>query len=332
MQYFGVYFTMLQVITLFFSVFFLSSFFINPNLTQTFVTDGASLFFHSVFPSLFTFCFIVNLLKFFNVDRLITKILYKPLNKFFGLGRSCCYPVFVGLTSGYPMNAKAMTNIYSQGVLPTENLLVTFALSSISNPLFIVVTVGGTMLNSINLGIILLITQYLTAVINGKIWSKIPIKSTNAVYLKTYEKTRESLLDVMKNTLSSCLVVFGFICLFNFIIEVLLSYKIIDFLAKVLSSVFTLINVPKNLATPLIISFFEITRGLQLLSFTSENLVLTLTFASSILYFGGISIFLQSLSFMSNCNVKIKYLLLVKITGAIIAPIICFLLCIIFNI
>lgn len=323
---------MLQVMALFFSAFFLSSFFINPTLTQTYVTDGANLFFYCVFPSLFTFCFIVNLLKFFKVDDLITKILYKPLNKFFGLSKNCCYPVFVGLTSGYPMSAKAIANANLQGVMPTKNLLVTHALNSISNPLFIVVTVGGTMLNSISLGIILLATQYLTAVINGKFWSKIKIKNNDAVYVKTSENTSLTLLGVMTNTLSACLVVFGFICLFNFIIEVLLSYGVIDFLAKIVSSVFTLIIVPKTIATPFIISLFEITRGLQLLSITNASLKLTLAFASSILYFGGASIFLQSLSFTMMCNVKLKHLLLVKITGAIIAPVICFVLCLIFNI
>ncbi len=327
---------MQQLVVLFFSAFFLSSFFVNPTITQSYLLDGASLFFYCVFPSLFTFTFIINLLKLFKADNLIVKLLYKPLNRIFKLNSNSCYPVFVGLTSGYPMSAKAIVDETKNGNLTLSDVYVTYALNSISNPLFIIVTVGGTMLNSVPYGIILMLSQYITALINGLFYSKILKNKSKYTDSKnsiiSLSNSNETLLSVMQNTVNSTLIVFGFICIFNLIIEVFSAYKIIDFFSKILSNIFTLLSVPKPYSTPLVISFFEITKGLKLLSLLTENIRLTLCISSGLLYFGGACIFFQSLAFLSTLNVKLSKLILIKITGTVIATVICILLCLIFGI
>ncbi len=218
--------------------------------------------------------------------------------------------------SGYPMGAKLICDMFDRGIYTQQDAKRMLAFCSISGPMFMIGTVGVAIFNSYKAGVIILLSNLIASLINGLIYrGKRPDLNKQEVVLKPNEQTN-ILSDCVYDSLISILMVGGFMILAFLLIDVLKNTHILSFLSLPISK---LIGVDNNLVQSVITGGFEITRGIIDLNNCSIALKFKVMFASGLIGFGGISIMMQSISFLNKLKIKSSYVFLQKLTQGLLA-------------
>ncbi|MBQ7914324.1 MAG: hypothetical protein IJ322_02260 [Clostridia bacterium] len=191
-----------------------------------------------------------------------------------------------------------------------------FSFCSTSSPIFIIGTVGARFLQNTTAAIIVATSQIIGCIINGLAYRKI-IPTGSKLLINTLPqsaKQHNNIFDTLLNCILSVLSVGAIIALF-----VMLS--------EMISSIF-----PSNITTStpfgFILGLLETTNGIMLVSRSSTLLPATVL-TSTLLSFGGLSVFIQSLSYVAKLKVNVARLLVMKITQCAFTTIISFILCLI---
>ncbi len=265
-----------------------------------------------------------TLLPFFILTRLIVNLSgTKPnkLDKYFKNiyhtnNSSMVY--FLSILSGYPMGAKLICNMYELGRIDQTDAKKMLSFCSVSGPMFIVGTVGVGFLFSFKAGIIILISNIVASLINGLIYRGKKGKDLSFDYLP--QKRNSNLLyDCVYDAMISVLMVGAFIVLSFLIIEILINLKVLTHLSILISKIF---NVDFNVVLSVLKGTIEITRGTLDLGKTCISLNAKLVIASGLVGFGGISVMLQSMGFLSKLKIRLTTMLLQKLTQAMLCIII----------
>ena len=160
-----------NIFTIFFILFiFCLIIFSTSNLKAT--KAGLNLWANSVVPSLFPFLVATELLSYTNAVNFIGRKLDKLMKPLFNMPGCSSYPFILGMISGYPVGAKTVCQIYSEGLCTKKEAEIMLAYTNNSGPLFILGTVGISMFGNTTIGIILLVTHILAATCVGIIFGK----------------------------------------------------------------------------------------------------------------------------------------------------------------
>lgn len=129
------------------------------------VTNGLKLFFFAVLPGLLPFMFLCKILSNFQFKKLskLSSRIFKPL---FGISGNCFYPFFMSIISGYPIGSKITSDLFVQGKIEKHELFKVSMLSSTSGLIFIIGTVGQTMLKSTKIGLIIYFSNIFSAILS----------------------------------------------------------------------------------------------------------------------------------------------------------------------
>ena len=280
---------------------------------------GANLFIKSVFPTLFPFLILTNILINYGGIRIFGNLFGFAFKKLFNISQNSIFPLLVSFICGYPLGTKYVEEVYEENLIDKNEFNRIVHIASNASPLFIIGTVGFSILNNKNLGYFLLIANYVSCIIVSFF---LPYnKSFRSINEKHYFKKNKNFGDILKssieNSIKTCSIVGGYIILFSLIREILLNNIYTEIL-------FNDLPVTKSL----LIGFFEITNGINLISETSISLNLKLSLISALCSFSGMCIILQCYSFVyKNNNFNLKKYILFKFFQAIIAFIITFILC-----
>jgi len=76
--------------------------------------NSAIIWFEKVFPSLFPYFIITNILVYTNVIYYISYIFYPIAKKIFRVSNQGFFAYFIGILSGYPVGIKMVCNLYNQ--------------------------------------------------------------------------------------------------------------------------------------------------------------------------------------------------------------------------
>ena len=303
----------------------------NPQKYIASCYNGLTIWATCVLPSLLPFFVITKLLcEMRSLDKFFNK--FSKLNKWLFNAPSCSGYIFgMSIISGYPVGAKLICDFYEKGLIDSDdaNKLTTFC--STSGPLFIIGTVGSIMLQNAFLGYVLYIAHILSAILNGILYRKVYKCKREHLINNANEKINynELLASSMTSSISSVMIVGGFVAIFFMIIDVLTDLKILLPLSAFFDFLFSKIGI-ENIGNVLASGLVEVTRGCKELSMLNLSPTLSATLASMMIGFGGLSIHAQSLCFLTKCKINIKFYLLQKITQTIFACVITFLLCLIF--
>lgn len=283
------------------------------------VAAGLNLYALSVLPALFPFFFFSKILAELNFGYDLGLTLRKPLKKAFNAPALSGYVLVMSMLCGYPIGAKLTSDFYERNLISFEEAKSICAFTSTSGPLFVVGTVGVGMLQNKIAGFVILLSHYLAALINGFIFRA---KRSDSVALPAVPKIQydKMLSDSMTNSIISVAVVGGYIAVFNMILDLFFDVKIISLLAKPL----TLIGVNVRLGEGLFASFVEITKGCLILSQSGFPLKIVAPLCCFGITFGGLSVTLQSLTFLTKIKISPAYYLLCKFTQGIISCVLCF--------
>lgn len=286
--------------------------------------SGIKLWAFSVLPSLLPYFFLTTVLTKLNVLDGVFKKFDKPNGKLFRVKGIVSYAFFSSVISGYPVGAKILSDMYAGGLLSEGEVKRAAPLCSTSGPLFIIGAVGVSMFLSKTAGVIMLIAHVLSAVfaaltfrgVKGEILASdktlLPQKCDNILYEAAY------------GAVNSVLIVGAYVAVFFVISDILFDFKILLPLSFVLKPIFSVFGA-SGCEYYFISGLMECTKGAKLLS-TLGALPKTVALSASLISFGGVSVIMQSLTYLSGAKVKPLYFLTVKSVQAFYAFLLAFLL------
>lgn len=303
-------------------IFFLLIF-SNTNLVAA--KSGLSLWANSVLPSLLPFFIATELLGYTNIISYLGKFLNRFMYPIFNVPGEGAFALIMGIISGYPVGAKIVANLKENEICNSIQAERLIAFTNNSGPLFIVGTIGIGFFNDFSIGLLLLITHIFSCLTVGFLfrwWKKSKETSLrNSTYNINPETLNfcnlgEVLSKSILNSISTILVIGGFVVLFSIIISILQTSHILILLAKFLN----LFGLPDFLSISLLTGFIEITNGLSFIAnLISINTNFKIILCSFILGFGGFSVLLQVLSIISKSNISIKPYFIGKLLQAFFA-------------
>lgn len=278
--------------------------------------NGIKLWATAVLPSLLPFFFLTSLLLSLGFVQKIGKFFAPITTRIFKTDGISGYIYAMSVISGYPVGAKTTAELYENGIISRGQAHKITTFTSTSGPLFIIGTVGIGMFGSAKLGYLILLCHIIGAGINGLIYRNTFLDDYPS-HIVAFSK-QNSLEDNMYNSIKSVLVVGGYIALFYMLISMLNNYNILYPFCKFLSLV---LRCDISICNSIVNGLIEMTRGcldLSKLILTDKQ---TLVIATGLISFGGMSIFVQALTFLSKFKISLRFYFLSKVTQTIISTI-----------
>ena len=318
--------------------------FSSSNLTAT--KNGLTLWATCVVPSLFPFFVITNLLSHTKVVSIVGKLLDKFMRPLFNVPGIGGFAFVMGLISGYPVGAKIVADFREKGLVTQNEGERLLAFTNNSGPLFILSSVGIALFGDTKTGLLLLATHILACItvgiilarfskrkkfensydtIKNKFERKNNSQSCNSENI-TFKNLGEVLTTSINSSISTILMIGGFVVIFSVIISILNQTNILDKLSTLLYPILNFLNIDLEFANPLLSGILELTNGVNLVAniptkLISQNIILS----AFLLGFGGFSVLLQVYSIVSKTDLSMKKYLVGKFLQGIISGIYTFL-------
>ncbi len=252
-----------------------------PEMSIASANETIRLWYTSVLPVLLPFFIVSKMLCFKNRARFFTFLL-KPVMKFIGIDENASFPLAISLICGFPSGSRTVADM-------TDDREFLGNLCYSSGPLFIIGSVGTTLLGNSAIGRALFVIHVCSLIIFSVILK--PKQQNSKIYGKTEGTIGEAVMSSIDAVLSVC----GYMIFFGLII--------------------TLTNINK-LPPPfngLLAGCIEFTCGIKILAGYGEKYLPLISF---ILSFGGISVITQCLSYLGGIN-KRRFILNRILTGTV---------------
>lgn len=279
---------------------------------------GVSLVVKTIIPTIFPFSVICNLLISYDGVSLYSKILGPIFCKPLKLTKSSSFPIIASILSGYPLGCKYCCDLYSLGYINRNEFIRLLNIASNSSPIFLIGSIGATMLGDVRLGFILLIGNYLSPIIVGILTKN---KSKNLLAMKEIPSNNinvnfgSALKSAIDNGINTTLQVGAFVVLFSIIISIIKNNA---YISIIFSNLEVFFNLPQYSLYGFFLGSIEFTNGCKLITTLPLTLPLKLSIISFICSFSGLSVIAQISSFVSKYNISLsKYSALKFIQGII---------------
>ncbi|MDR2939698.1 MAG: sporulation integral membrane protein YlbJ, partial [Clostridiales bacterium] len=288
--------------------------------------NAVALWFNNVLPTLLPFLIGANILMGLGFVNFLGTILEPVMYPLFGVPGIGGFALACGMASGYPLGAKITSELRENKMISKIEAQRLISFVNNCGPLFIIGTVGASMFNNPIVGYFLLICHYLASITTGLIFKHYKKESPaphtreknlfrlaygNMVKAKGVNNIPAIVSDSVKKSMEAILIIGGYIILFSIIIEMLDIINIVMYIAGALPKFFSL---DKDIFKGIIYGLFEITNGAKALSEGGHILP-----ALFVISFGGFSIHMQSINFISKTDINIFVYILSKFIGAIIS-------------
>lgn len=287
------------------------------------VDFSINIFINNIFPSLFPFFVLSEILINYGFVELIGELFKPVMNKLFRINSNCAFIFIMSIISGFPSSAKYTRELYLKGLINEYEATKVLMFSHFSNPLFILGTVSILFLNNKEVGILLLICHYITNIIIGIIFRNFypSISEKNSISIKKAilnmhnkrinndKNFGQIITNSLLNSINTLLIILGVITMF------LVITTIID----------NNINL-NNYNQSILNGFVEMTQGLKYISLLDIPLKLKCILSTMIISFGGFSIHMQVMSILSDTKIKYLPFLTARLLHSIISALLVFIL------
>lgn len=287
------------------------------------VTFSFNVWKNNIFPSLFPFFVLSELLMNYGFIELCGELLKPLMVKIFKINSNCAFIFIMSIISGFPSNAKYTKELLEQNIINENEATKILMFTCFSNPLFILGTVSILFLNNKEVGLLILFCHYISNGIIGILFRNFyptseKIKSVSlkrAIYLM-HKKRMDNPLNfgqiltkALQNSIQTLLLILGTVTTF------LVLTTIIDHNVQL-----------NNYHQSILNGFVEMTQGLKYVSILNIPLKLKSILSAMILSFGGLSVHMQVISIISSTKIKYFPFLVARIIHALLASILVFLL------
>ena len=300
------------------------------------IKAGLKLWANSVVPSLFPFFVATELLMHTNIINIFGKFLNNYMKPLFNIHGEGAFAFIMGIISGYPVGAKIASNFRKNNICTKAECERLLSFTNNSGPLFIIGTVGILMYQNTTIGILLFIAHLLGCLSVGfifRFWKK---NDKEIMHLNKYNSQKQNvsfsnlgeiLAESITSSISTILLIGGFVVLFSSIISIFKASGILNLVSISIAPIFNSLNIDSSFISGILTGILEITNGIQnISSIACKKLSINLIITSFLLGFGGISVFLQVFSITSKTDLSIKPYVYGKILHGIFSAIYTFLL------
>jgi len=313
----------IPIIVVLFNIFLI----LNPSEMILASKDGLLLWFNQVLPTLLPFVVGANMLAGLGFIHFMGNLMAPVMIPLFRVPGAGAFALLTGLSSGYPLGAKAVAHLRETGQVKKHEAQRLMTFCNNAGPLFVVGFVGVGLLGSARLGYLLLLSHVLAALFIGILYRilfpiEMPQKSSSGLRqaFRAYRNFRQNQYEgfgqvmgaSVKNAMESMVLVGGFIIVFCVLIKALevaglfvgLSYMQSGFAAGLL----------------------EVANGAKMLSQGEPPNQMALVVIAAVISFGGFSVHAQTAHFIRNTDIEFAPYLLAKVLQALVAGGICWLL------
>ena len=297
------------------SLFVLGELFLNKSIISSAIMLALNLWVNNLVPALFPFFIISDILINYNIIDYIPKNIKDICKRLFNIDDNQLTIFFLSMLSGFPSNARNTRILYDNDLIDEEGANHILLFTHFANPLFILATIGAFFLGNKQVGLILLLSHYLSNVIIGIILRG----ASNNLHNVATQNAKVNFANVwvlaIKRAVDTTLLICGIVTIF--LVLATITVNLFNF------SVYNAM---------LIKGIFEITIGIEALSKVAISLRYKAIIASCFLAFGGLSVHIQVLSQIIDTKIKYSYFLIGRIYQVLISGILTYLLCIIYQI
>ena len=301
---------------------------LNPKVFNSGTVSGLKLFFFNVLPGLFPFMLLTKLLTEIGLVFKLCKKLDKFSYKVFGTPGVSIYALLMSILSGYPIGAKIIADLYSKNQITENQAKKMSVFCTTSGPIFIIGTIGVTMFNNYKFGLILYASHILSSIFLGIIYhilTKNKTHNTNKIVIIQKQLTTANQTNIISKcineTINSLFVIGAYITIFYLIGELFEILNIFKIFNKLLIKPFNFFGFNSNQSSGFIYGLLEVTRGSKILSIFPQKSSLIL--ASGIVSFSGISIIMQSMTFLKEAKIKAHNFVFSKCVHCVLSMFLC---------
>ena len=322
-----------------------------PQISVSSALNGLNLWFNIVFPSLLPFLVANELLIGLGFVSFLGVLLEPFMRTLFNVPGSGAFGLAMGFMCGYPTGAKITKDLREKNLctkIEGERML-TF--TNNSGPLFIIGAVSVGMFNNPELGLVLALAHYTSAITVGILFrwyhsstlTPTPLPNLGEGLGVRIEKGKKNIFlkaicemvksqkkdgrnfgilvgDAIRNSVNLLLMIGGFIIIFSVIISLLNQLNVLSSFAEFISNMFNN-RIDKSAINSILNGIFEITNGTKSASISNSEYIYKIASASFIIGWAGLSVHLQVISIISSTDLSYVPYLFGKFIQGIIGAI-----------
>lgn len=302
-----------EIITIIITLFLLYLIIINKSFVLLSVNNSLNLWIKNLVPTLFPFFIISDILINYNIINYIPKFIKNKCISLFNITENMLTIFLLSIVSGFPSNARNAKTMYENKQITKEEANHILIFSHFANPAFILTTVS-ILLNNKKIGLIILLSQYLSNIILGILFRN-SFKKNNINIKKEYKEKNFSniLINSIKKSINSILLICGIITMFLLVVTLLIN----------------ILNL-NNYNETIIKGIFEITLGIESLNLLNIPLIYKTVLASIFISFGGISVHMQVKAELIDTDIDYHYFFIGRIYQMLLSGIITYIIFILF--
>ncbi|XMB28957.1 sporulation integral membrane protein YlbJ [Paenibacillus sp. BR2-3] len=323
---------------------------IHPEASLAAAVRGLAVWWDVLFPSLFPFFVISELLLGFGVVHLFGGLLDPFMRPLFRIPGSGGFVAAMGYVSGYPVGARLTAKLREQNLVSRIEGERLVAFTTSSDPIFLLGAVSVGFFHDASLGLILALSHYGGGLIVGLLMSfhgrkedaeayshsspppesigqsiGLRIQTSFSSMAEARRKDGRSLGELLRGAVQTSLqliiVVGGLVVFFNVLMELLARAGIMSSLFSLTGTLLSFIGCPPELAQALVNGLFEVTLGARSAGGAGASLPLHFKVAAAafILSWGGLSVHAQIASILNGTGLRYLPFMAARALHAVLA-------------
>lgn len=304
---------------------------------------GVSIWWDVLFPSLFPFFVLSELLLGFGIVHFIGKLLDFFMRPFFRLPGIAGFIVAMGFISGYPVAARLSAKLYEQQLISAKEAERLIAFTTTSDPIFLIGAVSIGFFHSYDIAFLFAIVHYGTAILLGlalAIYDRIKYPQSNIALhrhvpftsivnraLKAMIEAREAeprsssqlFSDAIFVAIRLMIIVGGLVVFFSVLLQLLTSTNGLSLFIYIGDYILSLIGLPTGFIQAIFPSLFEVTLGAKEASLAPLPFIHQAAIGVWALSFAGFSVHAQIASLISHTPIRYVPFLKIRFIHACLA-------------
>ncbi len=263
---------------------------IKSRLVYNSINYSLNLWVKNIIPSLFPFFIISDILINYDITKYIPKFIKIFFKFLFNINDNMLTIFLLSIISGFPSNArntKTMLDMKKISINEANHILI---FSHFSNPLFILSTISISFFHNKKVGLIILLSHYLSNIILGILVRNKRSKDSITSNTEANNRFSEIFINSVKKSINTITTIGGIVTVF-----LVLSTLISDFLCL------------NSYNSMLFKGIMEITMGIDSLVRLNIPMIYKLVITSMFLSFGGLSVHMQVLNEITGTDIKYNY-------------------------
>lgn len=274
--------------------------FIKPELIIESGISSINIFKTKLFPSIFPFFLLANLILELGIADKISGKLNLIIKKLFHVEGISSFIIIISIISGFPSGSSYISSCYKDKSISKEtaNYLLTF--THFANPLFILGTCG-LVLNNMSIAYKILIIQIIANIMLGII-----LRPKEIISFKTSKNYSSSFLEALPKAITKAI---------NLLLFMLGSISFFMFFSKLLSEFLNL----NAFFTVIMTGILDLTSGISMVNTLGLSPDLMGLIILSFITFGSFSVHIQVINNIKEQDLSYKYFFLGRIIETAVA-------------